>query len=145
MIPGLENAKFVRYGTVHRNTYIHSPSLLKPSLQLKNNPNVIFAGQITGVEGYTESAAMGLLAGLSAANIIEGKQLQPPPATTAIGSLISYITSPAAADNFQPMNINFGLLEPLPLKKFKKKDRSIIYVDRALQALKEWIISQKLC
>lgn len=143
-IPGLENAEFVRYGSVHRNTYIHSPSLLKSSLQLKNNPNVFFAGQITGVEGYMESTAIGLLAGLSAANIIEEKQLQPPPTTTAIGSLIHYITSPAATDSFQPMNINFGLLEPLPAKKSKKRDRSIIYVDRALQALKEWIISQKL-
>ena len=145
LIPGLENAEFIRYGSVHRNTYIHSPALLKPSLQLKNNPNVFFAGQITGVEGYMESTAMGLIAGLNVANIIEGKQLQPPPSATAIGSLISYITSPAAADNFQPMNINFGLLELLPLKKSKKKDRIILYVNRALQALKEWIISQKLC
>ena len=144
LIPGLENAEFPRYGSVHRNTYIHSPSLLKPSLQLKDNPNIFFAGQITGVEGYMESTAMGLLAGLNAANIIDGKQLQPPPATTAIGSLISYITSPVTADNFQPMNINFGLLEPLPAKKYKKRNRDILYADRALQALKEWIISQKL-
>lgn len=144
LIPGLENAEFVRYGSVHRNTYIHSPSLLKPSLQLKSNPHVFFAGQITGVEGYMESTAMGLLAGLSAANILEGKQFQLPPATTAIGSLISYITSPAATNNFQPMNINFALLEPLPAKKYKKRDRGILYVDRALQALKEWIINQKL-
>jgi methylenetetrahydrofolate--tRNA-(uracil-5-)-methyltransferase len=141
LIPGLENAEFARYGSIHRNTYIHSPSLLKKTLQLKNNLNVFFAGQITGVEGYMESTAMGLLAGLSASSIIEGKQFQPPPETTAIGSLIRYITSPTVADNFQPMNISFGLLKPLPMNNLKKKDRNILYVDRALKALKEWIIN----
>ena len=117
LIPGLENAEFARYGSIHRNTFIHSPSLLKSSLQLKNNEKVFFAGQITGVEGYTESTAMGLLAGLNAAYIIEGKKLQPPPVQTAIGALLSYITSPESADRFQPMNINFGLLDTLQGEK----------------------------
>jgi methylenetetrahydrofolate--tRNA-(uracil-5-)-methyltransferase len=144
LIPGLENAVFARYGGIHRNTYIHSPSLLKPSLQLKNNENIFFAGQITGVEGYIESAAMGLLAGLYAARLLEGKELQSPPPSTAIGSLLNYITSPGRAADFQPMNINFGLLETLPQKKFKRKERNIFYVNRALQALQEWIINQDL-
>ena len=144
LIPGLENAQFARYGSIHRNTYIHSPSLLLPSLQLKTNVNVFFAGQITGVEGYTESAAMGLLAGLNAAFIIEGKQLQPPPVKTAIGALLHYIVSAESVDRFQPMNINFGLLDTLPEKKTKKKERNILHVNQALQALNDWIIDQTL-
>ncbi len=144
LIPGLEDAAFARYGSIHRNTYIQSPSLLSSSLQLKTNKNVFFAGQMTGVEGYMESTAIGLLAGLNAASILEGKKLQPPPATTAIGSLLNYITSPGQTDNFQPMNINFGLIEPLPRKKMKKKERTILYVDRSLQALSEWITNQNL-
>ncbi len=131
-------------GSIHRNTYINSPSLLQPSLQLKTNPNIFFAGQITGVEGYMESTAMGLLAGLNAASVLEGKQLQPPPATTAIGALLHYITSPESADNFQPMNINFGILEPLPVKKMKKKEKHLLYVQRASQALSDWIKKQHL-
>jgi methylenetetrahydrofolate--tRNA-(uracil-5-)-methyltransferase len=144
LIPGLENAQFARYGSIHRNTYIHSPSLLLPSLQLKTNVNIFFAGQITGVEGYTESAAMGLLAGLNAAFIIEGKQLQPPPVKTAIGALLHYIVSAESVDRFQPMNINFGLLDTLPEKKTKKKERNILHVNQALQALNDWIIDQTL-
>ena len=144
LIPGLENAQFVRYGSIHRNTFIHSPSLLLPSLQLKTNVNVFFAGQITGVEGYTESAAMGLLAGLNAAFIIEGKQLQPPSVKTAIGALLHYIVSAESADHFQPMNINFGLLDTLPGKRTKKKERNILHVNQALQALNDWIIDQTL-
>jgi methylenetetrahydrofolate--tRNA-(uracil-5-)-methyltransferase len=144
LIPGLENAQFARYGSIHRNTYIHSPSLLLPSLQLKTNVNIFFAGQITGVEGYTESAAMGLLAGLNAAFIIEGKQLQPPPVKTAIGALLHYIVSAESADHFQPMNINFGLLDTLPEKETKKKERNILHVNQALQALNDWIIDQTL-
>ena len=144
LIPGLENAQFSRYGSIHRNTYIHSPSLLFPSLQLKTNINIFFAGQITGVEGYTESSAMGLLAGLNAAFIIEGKQLQPPPVKTAIGALLHYIVSAESADRFQPMNINFGLLDTLPGKKTKKKERNIIHVSQALQALNDWSTDQCL-
>jgi methylenetetrahydrofolate--tRNA-(uracil-5-)-methyltransferase len=144
LIPGLENARFPRYGSIHRNTYINSPSLLLPSLQLKTNKNIFYAGQITGVEGYTESAAMGLLAGLNAAALLEGRQLQPPPLKTAIGALLHYITSSKSANCFQPMNINFGLLEKLPEKKYKKKDKNILYVNNSLQALNEWIRTQKL-
>lgn len=144
LIPGLENAKFARMGSIHRNTYIHSPSLLAPSLQLKTDNNIFFAGQITGVEGYTESTAMGLLTGLNAAAILEGKKLQPPPATTAIGSLLNYITSAEQAGHFQPMNINFGLLEPMPRKKIRKRERNILYVNRALQSLQEWMEKNNL-
>jgi methylenetetrahydrofolate--tRNA-(uracil-5-)-methyltransferase len=139
LIPGLEKANFARFGSIHRNTYINSPSLLHPSLQLKPDRNIFFAGQITGVEGYMESTAIGLLAGLNAAAILEGKKLQPPPATTAIGSLVNYITSAGHADNFQPMNINYGLLEPLTGKKIKKKERNLLYADRSLLSLQEWI------
>jgi methylenetetrahydrofolate--tRNA-(uracil-5-)-methyltransferase len=144
LIPGLENAEFARYGSIHRNTFIHSPSLLTPSLQLKNNENVFFAGQITGVEGYTESAAIGLLAGLNAAFIIEGKKLQPPPPQTAIGALVNYIVAPESSARFQPMNINFGLLESLPSKKMKKKERISRLVNQALQFLNNWIANQDL-
>ena len=144
LIPGLEKAEFARMGSIHRNTYIDSPSLLQTSLQLKTNPSVLFAGQITGVEGYMESTAMGLLAGLNAASILEGKQLQPPPPACAIGALLHYITSPESAANFQPMNINFGILEHLPVKKMKKKEKHILYMKRALQALSEWMNSQNL-
>ena len=144
LIPGLENAEFARYGSIHRNTFIHSPSLLLPSLQLKNNKNIFFAGQITGVEGYTESTAMGLLAGLNAAFIIDGKTLQPPPPHTAIGALLNYIVSAESAARFQPMNINFGLLNAMPVKKIKKKERYHLYVNQALQSLNEWLASQNL-
>jgi methylenetetrahydrofolate--tRNA-(uracil-5-)-methyltransferase len=142
LIPGLENAEFARYGSIHRNTFIHSPSLLTSSLQLKNNENVFFAGQITGVEGYTESSAMGLLAGLNAAFIIEGKPLQSPPHKTAIGALLRYITSAEYADRFQPMNINFGLLDRLCGKKLKKRERNILHVSQALQSLNDWRTDQ---
>ena len=144
LIPGLENATFARYGSIHRNTYIQSPTLLNTSLQLKKNANIFYAGQITGVEGYIESAAMGLLAGLNAAYLLEGKPLQPPPLTTAIGSLLNYITSAKSADCFQPMNINFGLLETLASQKMKKKERNILYVNRALLSLNEWMKSQNV-
>jgi methylenetetrahydrofolate--tRNA-(uracil-5-)-methyltransferase len=144
LIPGLENAEFSRLGSIHRNTYINSPALLQPSLQLKTNPNIFFAGQITGVEGYMESTAMGLLAGLNTAFIIEGKQLQPPPPATAIGALLHYITSPASAANFQPMNINFGIIQHLPVKRMRKKEKRILYVKQALQTLSDWINSQNL-
>lgn len=144
LIPGLENAQFARMGSIHRNTYIHSPSLLRPTLQLKNNPRILFAGQITGVEGYIESASMGLLAGLNAAFILEGKELLPPPSTTAIGSLVNYISSPELADNFQPMNINFGLLQNIPSARLKKKDKIIFYLTRAAGDLDNWIDKENL-
>jgi methylenetetrahydrofolate--tRNA-(uracil-5-)-methyltransferase len=139
LIPGLENVQFARMGSIHRNTYMHSPSLLQTSLQLKKNPRLFFAGQITGVEGYMESTAMGLLAGLNAAAVLEGRRLDPPPASTAIGALAHYITSDDAANNFQPMNINFGILKTLAAKKMKKKEKHLLYVGRALQDLSEWM------
>jgi methylenetetrahydrofolate--tRNA-(uracil-5-)-methyltransferase len=144
LIPGLENAEFARLGSIHRNTFINSPSLLSSSLQLKTNENIFFAGQITGVEGYTESAAMGLLAGLNAACVMEGKKLPPTPPQTALGALLHYITSPPSADKFQPMNINFGLLDVLPPKKMKKKERHSLLVNQALKHLNKWIDSQNL-
>lgn len=144
MIPGLEDAQFARMGSIHRNTYIHSPSLLSPTLQLKNNPDIFFAGQMTGVEGYMESTAMGLLAGLSAAAYLEGRSFQPPPPETAIGALLSYITSPQSAANFQPMNINFGILKPLTIKKMKKKEKHILYAKRALDILDDWLQNKNL-
>jgi methylenetetrahydrofolate--tRNA-(uracil-5-)-methyltransferase len=112
MIPGLERAEFVRWGSIHRNTFIDSPRLLNESLQLKTHPNLFFAGQITGVEGYMESAAMGLLSGINALRYARGMPNLVPPPTTAIGALVHYITS-SSTDPFQPMNINFGLFTPL--------------------------------
>ena len=123
---------------------INSPALLSPTLQLKNHENIFFAGQITGVEGYMESAAMGLLAGLNAAFIIEGKKAEPPPVNTALGALIQYITSPEHAVQFQPMNINFGLFNAPVEKKLRKKERNALIVHQALQSLNAWISSQKL-
>lgn len=144
MIPGLENAHFARMGSIHRNTFINSPSLLLPSLQLKSLPPIFFAGQITGVEGYMESTAMGLLAGLNAAFILEEKNLSPPPAGTAIGALLHYITAGENAGNFQPMNINFGILEHIPVKRIKKKEKHRLYVERALHILNDWMRSQNM-
>ncbi len=144
LIPGLENARFVRMGSIHRNTYINSPALLQPSLQLMTNHQIFFAGQITGVEGYMESTAIGLLAGLNAAFVIEGEKLKPPPPATAIGALLHYITSPGSAKNFQPMNINFGILEHIPLKRIKKKEKHLLYVKQARQALSDWMKNQNI-
>lgn len=141
LIPGLQNARFARLGSIHRNTFIHSPALLAPSLQLKKNENILFAGQITGVEGYTESAAMGILAGLNAAFILEGKKLPPPPAETAIGALLNYITSPESAARFAPMNINFGLLNIQTAKRISKKEKNSMLVNQALGSLDSWIAS----
>ncbi|MER3446430.1 MAG: methylenetetrahydrofolate--tRNA-(uracil(54)-C(5))-methyltransferase (FADH(2)-oxidizing) TrmFO [Candidatus Dadabacteria bacterium] len=133
MIPGLENVEFMRYGSIHRNTYINSPKLLHPTLQLKCNGLILFAGQIVGVEGYVESAAMGIIAGINASRIL--KELNPivPPPETAIGALIRYITDQSVKD-FQPMNINFGLFPPLENgapKSLKKK----LIVERALSKI----------
>lgn len=144
MIPGMEHAQFARMGSIHRNTYIHSPSLLLPSLQFRSNPDVFFAGQISGVEGYMESTAMGLLAGLNAALILEGKSPAVPPFETAIGALAHYITSPESADNFQPMNIHFGILPPAATPRMKKKERHLFCVQRSLQALVDWMQVQGL-
>jgi len=144
LIPGLENAEFARYGSIHRNTFIHSPSLLTPSLQLKKNPRIFFAGQITGVEGYVESAAMGLLAGLNASFLLENKTLEPPPAATAIGALLRYIVSPESAHHFQPMNINFGIVETVFPSPMDKKEKKRYMVRQALESLDQWMKRQRL-
>lgn len=136
MIPGLENAEFARYGSIHRNTFINSPALLRNTLQLKTHGHIFFAGQITGIEGYVESAAMGLVAGLSASSYLRGKELAPFPETTALGSLLHYITR-EDHKSFQPMNVNFGLFPPLTYK-VPKKDRGQHYAKRSLAALKDW-------
>ncbi len=138
LIPGLENAEFARFGSVHRNTFIKSPKLLLPTLQLKKFPNVLFAGQITGVEGYPESAATGIIAGINAFRLSVGLKPVHPPPETMIGALLKYITS-AEPDSFQPMNANFGLL-PLPKVKGKMKRRKIVS-ERALRELEKWIES----
>lgn len=136
MIPGLENAEFARLGSLHRNTFIHSRKLLDPFLRFKKNHQVLFAGQITGVEGYVESSAMGLLAGINASRLVHGLPLIPPPPTTAIGSLIAYITEKTDRE-FQPMNVNFGLFPPLQ-QRLKKVIRRKRIVERALTDLEMW-------
>jgi len=142
MIPGLENAEFARYGSIHRNTFINSPALLGDTLQLRTKDNVFFAGQITGAEGYVESSAIGLLAGLSAFSRLCGRVMTPPPATTALGAMLHYIIH-ADKKNFQPMNINFGIFPPLG-EKVPKKDRGQYYAERSLKALRDWKEKQDL-
>ena len=142
MIPGLENASFARLGGIHRNTFINSPTLLDSQMRLKSRPNIRFAGQITGVEGYVESAAMGLLAGRMAAAELAGAPLPDVPQDTAMGALVHHITGGADAKTFQPMNVNFGLFRPLEgLRGGRKgrKDRYKAYTDRAKQAWAAWL------
>ncbi len=139
MIPGLENAEFVRLGGIHRNTFINSPLLLDGTLRLKNAPHLRFAGQITGVEGYVESAACGLMAGRFAASELLGEAITPPPATTALGALLNHVTGGANAATFQPMNVNFGLFPPLT-EKVKKDGRPQAYTSRALTDLAGWTV-----
>ncbi len=137
MIPGLEQARFARLGGLHRNTFINSPRLLDPQLRFKAAPHIRFAGQITGVEGYVESAAMGLLAGLFTAAQWKGIEVVPPPNTCAHGALLAHITQGARADSFQPMNVNFGLFPPLT-PQVRKDNRKRLLAERALAALGEW-------
>jgi methylenetetrahydrofolate--tRNA-(uracil-5-)-methyltransferase len=137
-IPGLENAEFARLGGLHRNTFINSPQLLDETLRLKKAPHIRFAGQITGCEGYVESAAVGLMAGRFAAADLLGQALAPPPLETAFGALLGHITGGAEADSYQPMNVNFGLFPPVEGKS-KKADRKKIYTSRAGEKLREWI------
>ncbi len=137
MIPGLGKAEFVRLGSVHRNTFIDSPRLLKESLQIRDHPNLFFAGQITGVEGYMESTATGLLAGINAVRKVKGMETVFPPTTTAIGALIHYITHPQAIP-FQPMNVNFGLFPPLH-EKARGRERRRRLGQRALSEMKKWM------
>ena len=141
-IPGLEEASFARLGGIHRNTFINSPTLLDDQMRLKSRPNIRFAGQITGVEGYVESAAMGLLAGRYAAAEILGKTLPMVPANSAMGALVHHITGGAEAKTFQPMNVNFGLFHPVDgLKGGRKgrKDRYKVYTDRAKACFSDWL------
>jgi len=136
-IPGLENAEFFRFGAIHRNTYINSPSLLNNELELLSRPGTYFAGQVTGVEGYVESSAMGLLASLSAVAKIMGTVYKPPPADTALGALLNYITS-SRKQGFQPMNINFGLFWVQEMKIKDKKMRNQKIATNAMEKLKAW-------
>lgn len=150
MIPGLEDAEVVRYGVMHRNTFIHSPEVLQPTLQLKKHPNIFFAGQLTGTEGYTESVGTGLIAALNIHRMTEGHEPQVPPAETMLGSLLRYITrEEAVGKDFQPINSNWGILPSLPdeirakIKK-DKKERNRLYVERALKAIAHYDTGKKL-
>lgn len=134
LIPGLENVDIVRYGVMHRNTFINSPSLLNPTYQFKQRNDLFFAGQMTGVEGYVESAASGLVAGINAAKLVLGQDLVTFPQETAIGSMAHYITT-TNQKNFQPMNANFGLLKELPVKIKNKKERNEEYAKRAIETI----------
>jgi len=137
LIPGLENAEFVRYGVMHRNTYLNAPVLLHPTLEYRKRPGLFFAGQITGVEGYVESAAAGLIAGISAARQAKGLPPVVFPPETAHGSLMRYITT-ADPKNFQPMNVNYGLFPPLGEKIRDRRRRNLLLAERALAALDGW-------
>src|ERR1700738_4338714 len=137
LIPGLESARFLRYGQIHRNTYINSPTLLSSTLQMKEHPRVLFAGQICGVEGYVESIATGLIAGMNAAALATGGEPAPPPRTTAFGSLVHYITH-AESKNFQPANITFDLLPALDRKVRDRKERHRLQCELALHEFDAW-------
>jgi len=142
-IPGLENAEFARLGGLHSNTFINAPRLLDSQLRLKTAPHLRFAGQITGVEGYVESAAIGGMAGRMVAAEIQGQKWLPPSEFTAHGALLAHITGGAMADSFQPMNVNFGLFPPLTQtnekgRPLKGRDRKMAYASRALQHMGAW-------
>jgi methylenetetrahydrofolate--tRNA-(uracil-5-)-methyltransferase len=136
LIPGLAQAEFVRLGSLHRNTFIDSPRLLRPTLQLYRCDDLFMAGQMIGVEGYVESAAMGLLAAINVARFLEGVELLVPPRETALGSLVAYITDSARRD-FQPMNANYGLMPPLAVRA-RDRQKKIALGNRALAALNNW-------
>ena len=136
-IPGLENARFARLGSMHRNTFLNAPTCLERTLQFKTIPRLFFAGQITGVEGYVESAAMGFLAGIFAPRWSSGLELPLPPATTALGALLTHL-SESSPDNFQPMNVNYGLFPPMDDRRRKRTDRRLALAERALQELAPW-------
>jgi len=138
MIPGLENAEFVRFGMVHRNTYINGPTVLRDTWQARTRADVFFAGQISGVEGYVESAASGLIAGRNAAALVRGEEPRTPPRTTAIGALAFYV-SHADPRNYQPANITFGIMQPLENSPRGKMDRKLAMSERALHDLAEWV------
>ncbi|MDE7384970.1 MAG: methylenetetrahydrofolate--tRNA-(uracil(54)-C(5))-methyltransferase (FADH(2)-oxidizing) TrmFO [Anaeroplasmataceae bacterium] len=135
MIPGLENARFAKYGRMHKNTYINAPKILNPTFQTKKYPNLFFAGQISGVEGYVESAASGIYAAINMDRYLKGKELVVFPSTTVMGSMANYICN-ASPNGFQPMNANFGIMEDLNVPH-KKKDRKALYAKRALETMAE--------
>ena len=137
-IPGLEKAEFARLGGLHRNSFIRSPELLDGTLRLKRAPHIRFAGQITGCEGYIESAAIGMLAGRFLVAELSGNQPSPPPPETALGALLGHITGGADAETYQPMNVNFGLFPPIT-DKMRKADRKLAYTSRARAALADWM------
>jgi methylenetetrahydrofolate--tRNA-(uracil-5-)-methyltransferase len=137
LIPGLENAEFVRFGVMHRNTYLNAPRLLKPTYQTRMRPDLFIAGQMTGVEGYSESVSSGLVAGLNCARLMKGEPLVEFPPETAIGALVSYICT-ASPDGFQPMNVNFGLFPALDQQPRGKKERQQAMAERALASLEQW-------
>jgi methylenetetrahydrofolate--tRNA-(uracil-5-)-methyltransferase len=141
LIPGLENARFLRYGQIHRNTYINGPALLSESLQMKQHPRILFAGQICGVEGYVESITTGLMAGIHAAVLASGAEPVPPPRPSAFGSLMHYVTH-ADARNFQPANITFDLLPPLEHRIRDRQERHRQQCDLALKHFDEWLGQQ---
>ena len=145
-IPGLEDARFARLGGIHRNTFLNSPTLLDAEMRLRSRPNIRFAGQITGVEGYVESAAMGLLAARLAVAEITGRRLPPVPATTATGALVTHITGGADARTFQPMNVNFGLFPPIDARGGRRgrRERYRAYTDRAKADWLGWLGRQGL-
>ena len=142
-IPGLENAEFARLGGLHRNSFIRSPILLDAQLRLKSAPHIRFAGQITGCEGYVESAAIGLMAARFAAAELANSPLPPPPVDTAMGALLNHITGGADADSYQPMNVNFGLFPP-PAEKVRKADRKLAYTSRAQESLARWMTENRV-
>src|SRR5687767_5818812 len=147
LIPGMENAEFLQFGQIHRNTFINSPQILRETLQTKKNPKLFFAGQITGVEGYVESVGTGWLAGLNALRVLRNENLIAAPTTSAIGALCRYVSN-VETKNFQPVNITFGLLEPLPVELRKKhrnkRERHQIQVDRALADWDEWMATKQI-
>jgi methylenetetrahydrofolate--tRNA-(uracil-5-)-methyltransferase len=137
-IPGLESAEFVRYGQMHRNTFINAPALLRPTMQFRSRDDLFFAGQITGVEGYVGSAASGWVAGFNAARLLKNEPLVVLPRETMLGSLCRYVTS-AEQKSFQPMKANFGLMSPLVPPVRRKRERYQAYADRSLGVLEQWV------
>ena len=137
MIPGLENAEFLRFGSIHRNSYVNSPASLTPHLSLRDDPMTLFAGQLTGVEGYTESTATGLLAGINLSRMLRGEAPRIPPPTTMLGALYRYLRE-ADPRHFQPMNANFGLVDDLPARVKDKKLKREKLAERALEEMRAW-------